>query len=227
MVATFAAPLAFQGYGVLAVCGMDLATQDLQSHRPHLALLDCRLGPRDLMRARSTLTEGLGIPLVYVAADGSRPDTGPAGVPSDAECLVPPFTAESLQEKIRRHIERAVEAPVRTLQIDDICINPERGCVCRAGVQLRMSGLERLLLISLLSRPDMVLTRSDLLLIWDQQVVTRDELGGVIRRIRLKLGRPAAWKIHQEKDIRCWIEGPAGGVPMGPRAGQPPCPGRK
>jgi DNA-binding response OmpR family regulator len=224
MVATFAAPLAFLGYGVLAVCGMDLATQDLQSHRPHLALLDCRLGPRDLMRARSTLTEGLGIPLVYVAADGSRPDTGPAGVPSDAECLVPPFTAESLQEKIRRHIERAVEAPVRTLQIDDICINPERGCVCRAGVQLRMSGLERLLLISLLSRPDMVLTKNDLARIWGHHYVTCDGLGGVLHRIRALLGRQAAWKIHQEKDNRCWLERMAGCGPVGPRAGQANCP---
>jgi DNA-binding response OmpR family regulator len=224
MVATFAAPLAFLGYGVLAVCGMDLATQDLQSHRPHLALLDCRLGPRDLMRARSTLAEGFGVPVAYVAIDGSRPDTGPAGVPSDAECLVPPFTAESLQEKIRRHIERAVEAPVRTLQIDDICINPERGCVCRAGAPVYLTHLELGLLTELLSRPGMVLTTMDLAQVWGQLWVTYGGLAGVLHRIRKKLGQGEAWKIHQEKDNRCWLERMAGCGPVGPRAGQANCP---
>ncbi len=224
MAAAFAAPLAGLGYGVTAIYGLERATQYLHSHRPDLALLDCRLEPRDLLCARSTLAEGYGVPVAYVAIDGSRPDTGPAGVPSDAECLVPPFTAESLQEKIRRHIERAVEAPVRTLQIDDICINPERGCVCRAGAPVYLTHLELGLLTELLSRPGMVLTTMDLAQVWGQLWVTYGGLAGVLHRIRKKLGQGEAWKIHQEKDNRCWLERLPGCGPVGLRAGKPPCP---
>ena len=224
----FAAPLAGLGYGVLTVCGMEQATQYLHSHRPDLALLDCRLGPRDLLRARSTLAEGLGIPLVYLSGDGSRAETGPGGMRLDAECLVPPFTAESLRDQIQRHMEQAAaEAPVRTLQLDDVCVNPKWRCACRAGLPLRMSLLEIRLLTALLSRPDMVLTKSDLAEIWGRQPVTRDELGSVSRRIRLKLGPSAAWKIHHEKDVRCWLERPAGVPPVSTRVGPPPCPDRK
>lgn len=138
----------------------------LEKRTPELVLLDIMLPETDGLSVLKKLkgTPGLSrLPVIMLTARGSEYDTV-LGLDSGADDYIPkPFGMMELLARIRAVMRRTAEKKGEVYQCGSIQVYPESRRVTVDGEAVALTSKEFELLLALVSQPDRVCTRSQLL----------------------------------------------------------------
>jgi two-component system OmpR family response regulator len=129
--------------------------------------------------------------LMLTARDAIRDRV--AGLDSGADdYLVKPFALMELHARLRALVRRGSPERPAILEVGDLCLDPARRSVSRAGVAIQLSAKEFALLETLMRRAGEVVSRVALLEhAWDLAYEARSNVVDVyVRRLREKVDRP-------------------------------------
>lgn len=183
--------LSCEGYRVsVAHDGVTGLTAARES-QPDLMILDwllpSLLGLEICRRLRST---GNKVPIILLSAKHSVSDRV-AGLDAGADdYVVKPFSLEELLARVRAHLRRAQEGGnLDILQFEDLSLNRQTREVYRGNRVIELTAKEFDLLKYLLSHPQLVITRSQILKhVWGYEFLGDSNIIEVyIRYLRLKL----------------------------------------
>lgn len=166
----------------------------LRSTQVDLAVLDVMMpGPDGLTLCRSVRGDsGYGLPIILLTALGEEDDRI-AGLEAGADdYLTKPFSPRELALRVRSVLRRASE-PAVTLPLElsagGLQVSVARRAVAVRGAAVNLTNREFDLLVFLLSNPDTVYTREELLkLVWQWDFGDRSTVTVHIKRLRAKLG---------------------------------------
>jgi len=180
--------------GIEVAASADLATADatLRQGRFDCVVFDRMLPDGDAIdyvyRRRQ---DGWGVPVLFLTARDTVADRVAGFASGGDDYLVKPFSVAEMAARVHALCRRADGRP-SVLRHADLEIDCARRAVRRAGVLLTLSDKEFALLEYLASRPDQVVSRTDLIEhCWD---ATADPMSNVVdvvvKRLRRKLGQP-------------------------------------
>ena len=177
------------GYAVDAVGDGDTALAHALRDSYDAVVLDVMIPPPDgfevcrLMRAAGRWDPVLMLTARDAVADRVR------GLDAGADdYLVKPFTFDELYARLRAVTRRRQRERPALLRIGDLTLDPIARQVRRAGVEIGLSPREFTLLQALMSQPDRVLTRLELLgQVWDMALV--DDTNAVDRYVAYLRGK--------------------------------------
>jgi two-component system response regulator ResD len=166
----------------------------LRSAKVDLAVLDVMMpGPDGLTLCRSVRSgAGYGLPIILLTALGEEDDRI-AGLEAGADdYLTKPFSPRELALRVRGVLRRASE-PAVTLPLElssgGLHVSVARRTVAVNGAPVNLTNREFDLLVFLLSNPDTVYSREELLkLVWQWDFGDRSTVTVHIKRLRAKLG---------------------------------------
>jgi DNA-binding response OmpR family regulator len=156
--------LTCEGYQVsMAHNGLDGLTQARQEP-PDLVILDWMMpgltGVEICRRLRST---GSKVPIILVTARDEISDRV-AGLDAGADdYVIKPFSIEELLARIRSNVRRIKEEDSDTLQFEDLSVNLRTREILRAGRSIELTVREFELLQYLMTHPQQVMTRDQIL----------------------------------------------------------------
>jgi len=156
--------LSCEGYQV-AMChnGLDGLTQARQTP-PDLIILDwMMLGISGVEICRRLRTTGSKVPIIIVTAKDEISDRV-TGLDAGADdYVIKPFSIEELLARIRCHLRRTKEEDSNALQFEDLILNRLTHQVWRGGKEIELTVREFELLEYLMTHPQQVLTRDQIL----------------------------------------------------------------
>jgi two-component system response regulator MprA len=174
--------LAFEGYDVAEAADGVAALEQMERTRPDLVVLDVLMPRMDgLTACRRLRTAGWAVPVLMLTARDMVGDRV-TGLDAGADdYLVKPFELDELLARVRALLRRGAMTPARrdpaargdpaarrdpadeVLDFEDLRMNAVTREVTRAGVPVRLTRTEYLLLELFLRHPGQVLTRERIL----------------------------------------------------------------
>ena len=185
--------LAGQGYEVITAKDGDEALDKARRTMPDLIVLDVMM-PRktgvevcQILRMQPAFKDTLIIFLTAVNDDGTQIK----GLETGADDYISkPISPKVFLSRVNALFRRINKAEVKTLQIDNLTIDPERFMIQVDGKDIVLAKKEFELLYLLAQRPGRVFLRNEILnQVWGNEVIVGDRTIDVhIRKIRQKLG---------------------------------------
>ncbi|MBR4863418.1 MAG: response regulator transcription factor [Oscillospiraceae bacterium] len=164
----------------------------LQLEQPKLVVLDVMLPGADgvtLLKKMKTDDRFSRIPVIMATAKGSEFDKIQSLDLGADDYLVKPFGMMEMVSRIKAVLRRCSPAP-RHLQLDGLTLDPEAHCVTADGQRVNLTLKEYELLRLLMSHPNKVFTRDQLLSqVWETDFVGETRTVDMhVRTLRQKLG---------------------------------------
>ncbi|HWC39855.1 MAG TPA: response regulator transcription factor [Acidimicrobiales bacterium] len=153
-----------EGYDVLSVSDGNGAFKEARSFRPHLALVDVRLGrgPDGFTVARRLREEG-DVALLFLTSADDAEDIR-AGFAAGADLYITkPFSVDALLVQVEAVLARAGKSRHAHWEAADVVVDEAARAVSRAGRPVDLTPVEFELLCRLVRRPGRVVTKSQLL----------------------------------------------------------------
>jgi DNA-binding response OmpR family regulator len=153
-----------EGYEVLSVADGNGAFKEAKSFRPHLALVDVRLGsgPDGFTVARRLREEG-DVALLFLTGADEAEDIR-AGFAAGADLYITkPFSVDGLLVQVEAVLARAGKSRDAHWEAADVVVDEAARAVSRAGKPVDLTPVEFELLCRLVRRPGRVVTKSQLL----------------------------------------------------------------
>lgn len=183
-----------EGYEVVTAKDGDDALTKSRSHRPDLIILDIMMPKKngvqvcEILRAQEAFRETLIIFLTALSDESSHVK----GLETGADDFITkPISPKVLISRVNALFRRVNKEPEdKTIQIENICIDPVKFEVTVDGKAIVLAKKEFELLYLLASRPGRVFLRNEILnQIWGNEVIVGDRTIDVhIRKVRQKLG---------------------------------------
>ena len=196
--------LSEHGYAVeVARTGADGLHLALESDF-ELILLDVMLPGMNGWQVLAKLREKKETPVLFLTAR-DQVDDRVKGLEAGADdYLVKPFAFSELLARVRALLKRGKQAPVDTLSLADLEIDPIRRRVIRAGQRMELTAKEYALLLLFLRRQTEVLSRTFIAeQVWDMNFDSDTNVVDVaVRRLRAKVDDPFLQKlIHAVRGV--------------------------
>ena len=196
--------LSEHGYAVeVARTGADGLHLALESDF-ELILLDVMLPGMNGWQVLAKLREKKETPVLFLTAR-DQVDDRVKGLEAGADdYLVKPFAFSELLARVRALLKRGKQAPVDTLSLADLEIDPIRRRVIRAGQRMELTAKEYALLLLFLRRQTEVLSRTFIAeQVWDMNFDSDTNVVDVaVRRLRAKVDDPFQQKlIHAVRGV--------------------------
>lgn len=155
--------LDYAGYRVReAHDGME-ALEIAEAINPDLVILDIMMPLIDGLEVCRRLRAG-GDTLIILLTARDEVSDKIRGLDSGADdYLVKPFSLEELLARVRALLRRSTSEPDKALVFEDLCLDPTRREIRRAGRLLDITNKEYELLLLFLSNPQRVLTREEIM----------------------------------------------------------------
>ncbi|MGK2965947.1 MAG: response regulator [Tepidiformaceae bacterium] len=182
-----------EGYRVLTAADGVAALDQARSARPHLVVLDLMLPGMDGLEVCRRLRETSRVPIIMVTARGEETDRI-AGLETGADdYLAKPFSPRELVARVRAVLRRTYDDQdlrVRDrIEVNGFVIDPRGRTVDASGIRITLTSREFDLLVFLVTHPDEVFTREQLLeRVWEYEWFGDSSTVTVhIRRLRTKI----------------------------------------
>lgn len=185
--------LSGEGYEVVTAKDGDEALEKARRSQPDLVVLDVMMPKKtgvevcQILRAQAAFKDTLIIFLTAVNDDGSQI----RGLETGADdYLAKPVSPKVFLSRVNALFRRLNKAEVKTLEMENIRIDPERFMVQVDGSDIVLAKKEFELLYLLAQKPGRVFLRNEILnQVWGNDVIVGDRTIDVhIRKIRQKLG---------------------------------------
>ncbi|MBN8878690.1 MAG: response regulator [Chitinophagaceae bacterium] len=185
--------LSGEGYDVITAKDGDEALEKARRTQPDLVVLDVMMPKKtgvevcQILRTQATFKDTLIIFLTAVNDDGSQI----RGLETGADDYVSkPISPKVFLSRVNALFRRLNKAEVKTLELENIKIDPERFMVQVDGSDIVLAKKEFELLYLLAQKPGRVFLRNEILnQVWGNDVIVGDRTIDVhIRKIRQKLG---------------------------------------
>lgn len=185
--------LSGEGYEVVTAKDGDEALEKARRTQPDLVVLDVMMPKKtgvevcQILRTQAAFKETLIIFLTAVNDDGSQI----RGLETGADDYVSkPVSPKVFLSRVNALFRRLNKTEVKTLELDNIKIDPERFMVQVDGKDIVLAKKEFELLYLLAQKPGRVFLRNEILnQVWGNDVIVGDRTIDVhIRKIRQKLG---------------------------------------
>jgi two-component system alkaline phosphatase synthesis response regulator PhoP len=186
-----------EGYEVVTSLNGKEGLSKAKTFKPHLAILDVMMPEMDgieTCREIRQVAELRNMIVIFLTARGED-YSQIAGFEAGADDYVtkpvkPRVMVSRVKALLRRYREDRNEIRGNVIELDDFSIDREKYVVIKAGRELHFPRKEFELLNLLVSRPNRVFTREEILTgIWGDDVIVGDRTIDVhIRKIREKLG---------------------------------------
>ena len=182
-----------QGYEVITAKDGDEALEKAKKTQPDLIVLDVMMPKKSgvevcqILRMQPAFKDTLIIFLTAVNDDGTQIK----GLETGADdYLSKPISPKVFISRVNALFRRVSKTEIKTLQIDNLTIDPERFMVQVDGKDIVLAKKEFELLHLLAQRPGRVFLRNEILnQVWGNEVIVGDRTIDVhIRKIRQKLG---------------------------------------
>lgn len=180
------------GYSVDEAPDVASAWRHLKGSLPDLLLLDWMLpdvSGFELLRNLRTDSATHKLPVIMLTAKGEEPDRV-RGLEAGADDYVPkPFSLRELRARVQAVLRRAHGVSAQTVTMGELEIDVERHRVSAAGTDVRLGPTEFRLLHFLMTHPERVYSRTQLLdHAWGRDVFVEERTVDVqIRRLRRAL----------------------------------------
>lgn len=182
-----------EGFAVTAVDGQAKAMELLEQQRPQLVLLDVTLKEGNGYSACTAIKAKYDLPVIFLTALGDEFSVV-TGLDMGADDYISkPFRPRELVSRMRSVLRRVGKSS-RSIEIEDLKVDMEKGVVTRNGEEVFLSALEYRLFLVFLNHRGSVLSRSQLLEeIWDiaGEYVNDNTLTVYIKRLREKIEKDA------------------------------------
>lgn len=188
LIRTLTAFLSQEGFFLLSATGQQEASEVMEKHMPHLALVDISLKEGNGFGVCRQARE-LGIPVIFLTASSDEFSVV-AGLDMGADDYISkPFRPRELVSRIRSVLRRSHQKQ-SLIPLGNLRIDIDKGTVSKDGSPIFLSALEYKLLLLFLNHRGQLLTRDRLLEeIWDSSgdYVNDNTLTVYIKRLREKL----------------------------------------
>lgn len=158
--------LRYEGFEVSTASGGHEALKAIDTHRPHLLVLDVMLPDLDGFEVQQRLAaRAERIPIVFLTARDATEDKVRGLTLGADDYVTKPFSLEELVARVRAvlrrtHDESAVDGHLR---FDDLELDEETREVSRAGTEIELTPTEFTLLRYLMLNPRRVLSKAQIL----------------------------------------------------------------
>lgn len=177
-----------EGFSIVAVTGQNAAVEELEKHKPELALVDISISDGNGF-AVCSCAKDLGVPVIFLTACADEYSVV-TGLDMGADDYISkPFRPRELVSRIRCVLRRAGKRQ-SLFSFGPLLIDTDKALVTRNGQELYLSALEYRLLLVFINHRGLVLTRERLLEeIWDSagDYVGDNTLTVYIKRLREKI----------------------------------------
>ena len=186
--------LAAEGFEVVTAADAAEALVAFSSRTPDLVLLDVMLPDRSGLEVCKEIKATSNVPVVMVSARSEEVDVVVGLELGAADYIAKPYRLRELTARIRAVLRRASseETPERrdrVLRVGPVSLDPERREVRVHDDRVDLSRKEFDLLLLLMSRSSMVVTREECLdaLWWGQDLLDSRTLDAHVKRLRRKI----------------------------------------
>ena len=195
--------LAAEGFEVVTAADAAEALVAFSSRTPDLVLLDVMLPDRSGLEVCKEIKATSNVPVVMVSARSEEVDVVVGLELGAADYIAKPYRLRELTARIRAVLRRASseETPERrdrVLRVGPVSLDPERREVRVHDDRVDLSRKEFDLLLLLMSRSSMVVTREECLdaLWWGQDLLDSRTLDAHVKRLRRKIEADPAEPRH-------------------------------
>ena len=186
--------LAAEGFEVVTAADAAEALVAFSSRTPDLVLLDVMLPDRSGLEVCKEIKATSNVPVVMVSARSEEVDVVVGLELGAADYIAKPYRLRELTARIRAVLRRASseetsERRDRVLRVGPVSLDPERREVRVHDDRVDLSRKEFDLLLLLMSRSSMVVTREECLdaLWWGQDLLDSRTLDAHVKRLRRKI----------------------------------------
>lgn len=179
-----------EGYACQVAWRRREAERMLQKELPDMMLLDIGLPDGDGYQLCQSIRQQYDFPIVFLTAREEEEDVVHAFDLGADDYIIKPFRNRELLSRIKNVLRRGNKER-EVLQCGNIVLDVESGKVMVSGVEVALTRLEYKILSSMMSYPDKLFTRDEILSdIWDisGNFVNDNTLSVTIKRLREKLG---------------------------------------
>ena len=195
--------LAAEGFEVVTAADAAEALVAFSSRTPDLVLLDVMLPDRSGLEVCKEIKATSNVPVVMVSARSEEVDVVVGLELGAADYIAKPYRLRELTARIRAVLRRASseetsERRDRVLRVGPVSLDPERREVRVHDDRVDLSRKEFDLLLLLMSRSSMVVTREECLdaLWWGQDLRDSRTLDAHVKRLRRKIEADPAEPRH-------------------------------
>ena len=195
--------LAAEGFEVVTAADAAEALVAFSSRTPDLVLLDVMLPDRSGLEVCKEIKATSNVPVVMVSARSEEVDVVVGLELGAADYIAKPYRLRELTARIRAVLRRASseetsERRDRVLRVGPVSLDPERREVRVHDDRVDLSRKEFDLLLLLMSRSSMVVTREECLdaLWWGQDLLDSRTLDAHVKRLRRKIEADPAEPRH-------------------------------
>ena len=195
--------LAAEGFEVVTAADAAEALVAFSSRTPDLVLLDVMLPDRSGLEVCKEIKATSSVPVVMVSARSEEVDVVVGLELGAADYIAKPYRLRELTARIRAVLRRASaeetsERRDRVLRVGPVSLDPERREVRVHDDRIDLSRKEFDLLLLLMSRSSMVVTREECLdaLWWGQDLLDSRTLDAHVKRLRRKIEADPAEPRH-------------------------------
>ena len=195
--------LAAEGFEVVTAADAAEALVAFSSRTPDLVLLDVMLPDRSGLEVCKEIKATSNVPVVMVSARSEEVDVVVGLELGAADYIAKPYRLRELTARIRAVLRRASseetsERRDRVLRVGPVSLDPERREVRVHDDRVDLSRKEFDLLLLLMSRSSMVVTREECLdaLWWGQDLLDSRTLDEHVKRLRRKIEADPAEPRH-------------------------------
>ena len=195
--------LAAEGFEVVTAADAAEALVAFSSRTPDLVLLDVMLPDRSGLEVCKEIKATSNVPVVMVSARSEEVDVVVGLELGAADYIAKPYRLRELTARIRAVLRRASseetsERRDRVLRVGPVSLDPERREVRVHDDRVDLSRKEFDLLLLLMSRSSMVVTREECLdaLWWGQDLLDSRTLDAHVKRLRRKIEADPATPRH-------------------------------
>jgi len=198
-----ASGLSAEGFEVATAADAAEALAAFADRMPDLVLLDVMLPDRSGLEVCKEIKASSGVPVVMVSARSEEVDVVVGLELGASDYIAKPYRLRELTARIRAVLRRAsIEATgddaSTTISIGPVTLDPERREVRVGEERVDLSRKEFDLLLLLMSRSSMVVTREECLdaLWWGQDLLDSRTLDAHVKRLRRKIEQDPAEPRH-------------------------------
>ncbi|SNQ48841.1 putative transcriptional regulatory protein TcrX [Frankia canadensis] len=217
--------LRFHGFDVLTATTGRAALTLAADARPDLMILDVMLPDMDGFGVcRMLRADGLDVPVVYLTARDAHRDKIAGLTYGGDDYVTKPFAVDELVARVRAVLRRTSPPsppaePDRTavLRFADVELDTDTHLVTRAGTPIELSPTEFSLLRYLLTNPNRVLSRAQILdAVWSYDYAGEPTVvDQYVSYLRRKLGQHGPSLIHTQRGFGYALRLPSGTSPAG------------
>lgn len=158
--------LRYEGFEVATASGGLEALRAIDTHRPHLLVLDVMLPDLDGFEVQQRLAaRAERVPIVFLTARDATEDKVRGLTLGADDYVTKPFSLEELVARVRAVLRRTrgEDAPVEQLRFEDLELDEETREVTRGGVSIELTPTEFTLLRYMMLNPRRVLSKAQIL----------------------------------------------------------------